>query len=470
MSRTTLSNARAASSVLKTSRAMRIRFAMGAITLLAAVLMLLARVAFANPLALVGGTVHTVSGPTIDNATIIMDHGKITAVGTGLTPPADAQVVSVTGKQVYPGFVSANSVLGLTEIESVRGTNDFTETGDVNPNVRSEVEINPSSELIPVARVNGITSVVVIPQGGAISGTAALVHLQGWTEEDMTVRAPVGLQVNWPNMSPIHAWYITQSDEDQKKARDKAIENIKKSFDDARAYWTARNAEGRPGIPRHDDDVKWDAMGKALKGEIPVMIRAQTLAQIRAALKFADDEKLSNVVLVGGADSWRVADELNSRKISVICDRLLDMPLRRYDAYDENFSVPAQLKAAGVRFCISDGGGAFGAMNSRNLPYNAAMAAAFGLSHEDALKSVTLWPAQILGVADRVGSIEPGKCADLMVTNGDPLEITTQVEQVYINGAPVSPENRQSRLFHQFDTRPRGSKARPHGAQSTASK
>jgi hypothetical protein len=255
-------------------------------------LLLLPLAATAAPLALVGGTVHTVSGSTIENGTVVMDHGRITAVGAGITPPADAQVVSVSGKHVYPGFVSANSVLGLTEIESVRGTNDFEETGNVNPNIRSEVEINPSSDLIPVARVNGITTALVVPQGGAISGTSSLVHLVGWTWEDMLLKAPVAMQVNWPNMTPIHAWFIRQSDEEQKKARDEAIENIKKSFDDARAYWTARGAEGKAGVPRHDEDVKWDAMGKALSGQIPVIVRAQKLAQIRAALKFADDEKL----------------------------------------------------------------------------------------------------------------------------------------------------------------------------------
>jgi imidazolonepropionase-like amidohydrolase len=190
------------------------------------------------------------------------------------------------------------------------------------------------------------------------------------------------------------------------------------------------------------------------------MIRAQTLAQIRAALKFADAEKLTNLILMGGSDAWRMADEINARHIPVICDRMLDMPLRRSDAYDQNFELPAKLQAASIRFCISDGGTTFGAMNSRNLPYNAAMAAAFGLSREDALKSVTLWPAQILGVGDRLGSIETGKIADLIVTDGDPLEITTTVEQVYINGAPISMESRHTRLFHQFDARPRGPKAR----------
>ena len=212
------------------------RASRGFVVTLALLVLLLPLAAQAATIALVGGTVHTVSGETIENATVVMDGGKITAVGASVSPPSGAQIVSVAGKHVYPGFVSASSVLGLTEIESVRGTNDFAETGDVNPNVRSEVEINPSSDLIPVARVNGITSALVVPQGGAISGTSAMIHLAGWTTEDMTIKAPIGLQVNWPNMAPIHAWFIRQSDEEQKKARDQAIENIKKSFDDAQAY------------------------------------------------------------------------------------------------------------------------------------------------------------------------------------------------------------------------------------------
>jgi imidazolonepropionase-like amidohydrolase len=414
----------------------------------------------ATPIALVGGTVHTVNGATLENATVVMGGGKILAVGTDVTPPPGSTLISVTGKHVYPGLISANTVLGLTEIESVRGTNDMAETGDVNPNVRAEVEFNPSSELLPVARVNGITSALVIPQGGAIAGTSALMHLDGWTWEDMTVRAPVALHVTWPNMSPVHAFFIQQSDEDQMKARDLAIERIGKAFDDARAYGKARDAEKGAGVPRHDEDVKWDAMGRALKGEIPVMFRASTLAQIHAVLKFADDQKLTKVVLVGGGDAWRVADELRARHIAVIADGLLGMPHRASDAYDENFTLPAKLAAAGISFCISDGGSGFGAMNARNLGYNAAMAAAYGLSRDEALKSVTLYPAQILGIADQLGSIETGKIADVIVTNGDPLDITTQIEQVYIAGKPTSMETRHTRLFHQYDARPRGPNAR----------
>jgi imidazolonepropionase-like amidohydrolase len=277
----------------------------------------------------------------------------------------------------------------------------------------------------------------------------------------MTIRAPIALHINWPNMTPVRSRFNPVSDEDQKKARDQAIENLRKAFDDARAYWQAHDAEGRSGIPRHDRDVKWDAMGRALKGEIPVIIRASALNQIRAALRFVDEEKLPKVILMDGDDAWRIADEINARHIAVITDGTLGMPRHRFDPYDENFSVPARLRAAGIPFCISDGGGTFGAMNARNLAYNAGMAAAFGLPKDEALKSITLYPAQILGVADRLGSIEPGKIADLMVADGDPLEITTRVEQVFIAGKLMPMENRQTRLFEKYDHRPKGRKARP---------
>ena len=201
-------------------------------------------------------------------------------------------------------------------------------------------------------------------------------------------------------------------------------------------------------------------MGKALRGEIPVLIHASALNQIHAALRFVDEQKLPKVVLVGGDDAWRVADELKRRDIAVICGGTLELPARRDGAYDEAMALPAKLAAAGVRFCISDGGGPFTAPNARNLPYHASMAAAFGLAPEEALKGVTLYAAQVLGVGDRLGSLEPGKIADVIVTTGDPLEIATTVEQVYIAGKAVSMETRQTRLFHKYDARPRGPKAR----------
>jgi imidazolonepropionase-like amidohydrolase len=428
---------------------------------LLAALVVTPRAAGAETVAFTGATVHTVSGPTLENATIVIENGRIVAVGRDLAPPAGARVVACAGKHIYPGMIAANTVLGLIEVGSVEGSNDFQETGNTNPNVRAEVEVNPESELLPVARLNGITSALVIPRGGALSGTSALMHLDGWNAGDMTIQAPVGLHVQWPNMTPVRGFFFEQrSDEEQMKARDEAIDAIRRNFDDARAYWKAREAEGRAGIPRHDRDVKWDAMGRALRGEIPVYVHANALNQIRAALRFADEQKLTRIVLVGGADAWRAADELKARDIPVIAGGILALPRHNADPYDEAYAVPARLHQAGLRFCISDGGGQFAAMNARNLPYQAAMAAAYGLPRDEALRSVTLYPAQILGVSDRLGSIEPGKIADLVVASGDPLEITTRVEQVWINGRAVAMETRQTRLFEKYDGRPRGSRAR----------
>jgi imidazolonepropionase-like amidohydrolase len=414
----------------------------------------------AEVMAFTGGTVHPVSGPEIANGTILVDGAKITAVGSGIAVPSGAVVVDCKGKHVYPGFVHANTVLGLAEISTIQGSDDTQESGNLNPNQRAEVMYNPDSDFLPVTRLNGVTTVLSIPGGGAIRGTSALMHLDGWTAEDITVRAPVALHVTWPNMTPIHAFFILTSDEEQNKQRDEAIKAIGDAFDDARAYWTARDAEAGKGVPKHDDDVRWDAMRKVLKGEIPVMFHCDALAQIRAVLRFCDQQKLTNVILLGGYDSWRIADELKRRNIAVIVGGTLETPNRGYESYDEAFTLPARLSRAGVRFAIADEGGSFAEANARNVPYHAAMAAAFGLDHDEALKAVTLYPAQILGAGDKIGSIDVGKLADLQITDGDPLLVATHCEQVVVNGKLVPMESRQTRLFHKYDSRPRGPHAR----------
>ncbi len=435
--------------------------ALAALLLTAAAAGFAPRAVHADDFALVGGTVHPASGPAIANGTVVVRHGRIESVGAGAAP-AGLPAIDCHGKHVYPGLVSANTDIGLIEIESVRGTVDDAEIGNINPNVRAEIEVNPESEHIPVARINGITSALIIPRGGAIAGTSAILHLDGWTFEDMTIKAPVALHVNWPNMSIVHNFFVAASDEEQKKQREDAIAAIRKAFDDARAYDQAVAAEHQPAIPRHDRDVKWDAMVKAVRGEIPVYFHASALNQISAVLRFCDEEKLTHIGIVGGNDAWRIAEELKLRKIPVLCDATLEVPRHRWDPYDAAYTLPAKLAKAGVQYCITDGGGSW---NARNLPYNASMAAAFGLDRDEALRAVTLYPAQILGVADRVGSIEPGKVADLVVADGDLLEDATHVEQVWINGRQISMETKQTRLFHKYDQRPRGTLARAHAAE-----
>ncbi|MBI5170588.1 MAG: amidohydrolase family protein [Candidatus Eisenbacteria bacterium] len=410
--------------------------------------------------AITGATVHTVTRGDVPNATLVFENGRIVSIEANGAVPAGAKVIDQKGRHVYPGFIDANTQLGLIEVGTVTGANDTQEVGNVNPNLRAEVMVNPDSDLLPVARVNGVTSALVIPGGGAIHGLSALLHLDGWTQEDMTVQRAVALHVNWPNMTPQRAWWMQQSDEDQNRQRDEAIAAIRSAFDDARAYEKARAAEGAAGVPKHDADTRWDAMRRVVRGEVPVWFHADHVAQIRALLAFVDEQKLTRVAIVGGRDAWMLAPELKARDIAVIVAGTEVMPGRRWDAYDEAFALPGKLAAAGVRFCIASQGGGFSAANVRNLPHHAGFAAAFGLPREEALKAVTLYPAQIVGAGDRLGSIEPGKIADLQITDGDPLETTTQCLAVFIAGRPVEMSNRQVRLFQKYDARPRGPHAR----------
>lgn len=415
----------------------------------------------AGRIAFVGGTVHPASGPSLPVGTVVVRDGVIESVAPGASAPPDAAIVECRGKHVWPGLIAAVTAMGLTEIESVRGTQDWRELGDVNPNVRAEVQLSADSDHLSVTRLGGVTRALSVPRGGAIAGTSALLALSGWTWEDMTTRAPVALHVFWPNMTPQRSWWEQRSDEEQRRARDEAIAAIGRAFDDARAYWKAHDAAAARLAPRHDRDAKWDAMRRALAGEIPVAFHADGLNQIRAALAFAADQKLPRVILVGGHDAPLVADELKRRRIPVIVAGTLALPRRAHEPYDEAFTVPARLAAAGVEFAIADEGTAGALMNARNLGHHAAMAAAFGLPREEALRAVTLHPARILGVGDRLGSLEPGKIADLVVTDGDLLDVTTRVEQVWIGGVETPMVSRQTRLFEKYDARPRGPKARP---------
>lgn len=405
-----------------------------------------------HPIALVGGAIHTVSGETIENGTVLFIDGKITAVGTSVQIPEGAEQIDISRKHVYPGLITANTRLGLIEISSVRATRDFAELGDIKPNIRAEVSINPDSELLPVARANGITLAHTIPMGGLISGTSALVMLDGWTWESMTFKAPAGMYVDWPFMGVRRSPFITKSEKEQLKERDERIRKIHTTFSEARAYMKAKEAEAQKGVPYHNSDLRWDAMIPVLKKEIPVLLQARGIGQIQAALDWAVSEDV-DIILFAGQDLRLAIDQLKENNIRVVFEGTLTTPNRRWEPYDTPFTAPLKLYEAGVKFCISGSGNTFETAHERNLPYHAAMAAAYGLPKEEALKSITLYPAEILGIADRVGSIEVGKDATLIVTNGDPLEIRTTVEKEFIQGRKVDLSSRHTQLYEKYKTK-----------------
>jgi imidazolonepropionase-like amidohydrolase len=400
----------------------------------------------AHPVALVGGTLHPVSSPPIAGGVLVFDAGKIVAIGGPETHvPEGAERIDVAGRHVYPGLIECYSDLGLTEIDSVRGTLDQAETGAINPNVRAQVAFNPDSELVPVARSNGVLLAVTAPQGGTISGTSALMQLDGWTWEEMTVRAPLGLHVQWPRWTPERDWLSGSVDAPDAGARAETMKAIRQAVADARAYQAAR--EGAAVAGREAPfDARWEAMLPVLAGQIPLVVEADDAEAIQTALAFAAHERL-RLVIHGGYDAPQCAGLLKRHDVPVIVAGTHRLPLRPSDPYDAPFTLPARLHEAGVRFAIS---GNEPAWNVRNLPYHAATAAGYGLPPEVALRSITLSAAEVLGVADRVGSLDVGKDATLLVSDGDPLEIATQVTAAWIAGRPVDLSNRQKKLYEKY--------------------
>jgi imidazolonepropionase-like amidohydrolase len=404
--------------------------------------------------AIVGATIHTVSKGDIANGTVVFEKGRITAVGAGVSTRG-ATIIDGRGKHVYPGMIDPGTTLGLTEIGSVPGGVDVAEIGQLNPNVNPALAVNPDSELIPVARANGITHALVNPTGGLISGTSALIRLDGWTYEDLTAATPVAMHIQWPRFRARGRGFGggfpgQQTEQQLQQARERDMKTIRQAFEDARAYQKAKAANG----PNFKVDPLWEGMLPVVEGRIPVIVSANEVRAIRSAVEWAEQEGV-RIIIDGAGEVWRAATLLKEKKIPVIVDGILSLPGRESDPYDEAYSLAAKLHAAGVQFCIG-GGSNMEASNVRNLPYHAGMAAAFGLPKDEALKAVTLYPAQILGLADKLGSIEAGKSASLVITSGDLLEIRTKVLASYIDGRPVDlNNNKHYRLYQKYNHRPK---------------
>lgn len=403
-----------------------------------------------RPILLEGATLHTLAGAPIRGGFLLLDGGKIVAVSpTRPQLPPETETVDVSGRHVYPGLISPNSAVGLIEIPSVRGTVDTAETGPVNANVRAEVAVNPDSEVVPVTRANGILTVHAVPKvssGGVIAGRSALIELDGWTWEEMTHTADVGLHVFWPPNRP-SPFAPKQDEAEFQKTRMKQIKVIEDTFDRAAAYGAAREAD--PSLPL---DLNLEALSAAVAGEQRVFLHANDLVEIEGALNLVSKHGLS-AVLVGGYDAEKIASRLKSMNVPVIVAGVHRLPLRRFDPENAPFTLANRLRLAGLEFAISRSGSAFTSAHERNLPYEAAMAAAHGLPPEEALKAVTLYAARILGVEDRLGSLAEGKDATVIVTDGDPLEVTTNVVAAYIRGKRVDLTSRHTRLYEKYQQR-----------------
>ena len=411
----------------------------------------------AETILLSGATVHTVSGETLSPGNVLIRDGKIVAVGAKASAKAD-KTVDLAGQHLYPGFILPSTTLGLQEISAVRATRDFREVGTYTPDVQSWLSVNPDSELLPVARANGITHFLPIPSGGIVTGTSGLMQLGGWTIEDMVVKRQVAMHVFWPSMN------LRVNDGDKNKAkpvdqqvkdRRERIKAIDDFFEEARAYAKTR-ANGGKSKPA-DVVPAWEAMLPVVDGKIPVFIHADELREIKAAVTWASGLSLKSVI-VGGRDSWKVASFLATNSVPVIFEHVFTQPSTDTESYDSHFRAASILQKAGVRFAFSEGMESSGAYNARNLPYSAAQSVAFGLPAEAALKAITLAPAQILGVDKRIGSIEKGKDATLFASDGDILDIRSHVTRMWIEGKEASLESRHTRLYEKYKARPRAGK------------
>lgn len=397
-----------------------------------------------------GATIHTVSGETIENGRMLFAEGRIQAIGG---PDADIdtpdRVLDLGGLHIYPSLIDANTTLGLVEINAVRATVDVAEPGPINPNVRAERAVNPDSELFPVTRANGVLVALTVPQrgaGGLIVGTSAAIQLDGWTWEDMTVRAPVGMHAFWPEMRAPENLADARREEFLEQ-RDERLRTLETSLEQAAAYRRARRADQSTAI-----DVRWEAMLPVLGGTLPLFAHADDLVQIRHALDLATRFHL-RLVVVGGADAWRIAERLAAQDVSVILASINRPPARRWEAYSTPFENPAKLVAAGVRVAIAGTGTPFDAAHTRHLPYEAAKAVAHGLGRQAALESVTLAPAEILGIDDRLGSLEAGKDATFIVTDGDPLDTMTRVRHAFVRGRALDLSSRHTTLYEKYRER-----------------
>lgn len=396
-----------------------------------------------KPILIMGATIHTGTGQVIENGSLAFENGKITYVGT--EAPAIAartrfDVINAQGKHVYPGFILANSILGLVEIESFRATADFNEVGTFNPNVRSQISYNTDSEIIPTYRFNGILMAEITPQGGIISGTSSVMQLDGWNWEDATHTKDVAIHLNWPSRLrgrfDFETFsFVTEANQDYAKN----IDDLTAFFNDAVAYTK---------ISPKALNLKLEAMQALLSGNQTLMLHANTAKEMVEAVKFAQSFGIKRMAIVGSSEALKVAAFLKENNVPVVIPMVHDLPARSDEDIDLPYALPARLSKAGVMVAFSH---TDAIARGRNLPFYAGTAAAYGMDREEALKAITLNPAKILGIDKVAGSLEVGKEATLFISDGDALDfLTNRVSDAFIGGRKSILNNKQQTIYEQY--------------------
>ena len=390
------------------------------------------------------GTVHVGNGQVLENTSIIIEGGKIKEVGNLPVSANNATVIDAKGKHVYPGLILSNSSLGLIEVSSVRATSDVSEIGEYNPSIRSLVAYNTDSKVINTLKTNGITHANIVPQGGIISGSSSVVQLDAWNWEDAAYATDKGLHLNMPRLyakpNPYAAFMDQRGpSQDPVKKGLEEIEGIKQFFREAKAY----GAEANPV----KKNLKLEAVQGLFSKKQKLYIHCDVVREILAAIDFKTEFDF-DVVLIGASESIQVADLLKKNNIPVILNQMHALPTLADDGIDQPYRIPAELQKAGVLFAINDEDGQ---NRGKNLPFNAGTAAAYGLTKEEALATITLNAAKILGIADKTGSLEKGKDANIVISEGDILDMRSSlISLVMIDGRIVSLTDKHKQLYERY--------------------
>jgi imidazolonepropionase-like amidohydrolase len=390
---------------------------------------------------LMGGIVHTATGKVINNSAIGFEGGKLKLVADITTIRIDRTqydtVIDISGKHVYPGLIALNTVIGLREIEAVRATSDYVETGSFNPSARSLIAYNTDSKVTPTVRANGILLAQVVPQGGLLSGQSSVVELDAWNYEDAAYKADIGLHLNWPSMRVIRS-RRAEPEEKQLERTEKALKELRQFFADAKAYASLAAPENR--------NLHFEAMRGLFSGTKRLFVHCNFVREIISAAGFCREMGIS-MVLVGGADSWMVTELLSDSKIPVVLTDIHRLPTREDEAVDMPYRLPYFLRQAGVQFAIASNG----FWQIRNLPFQAGTAGGYGLDREAMLQSVTADAASILGIDGTTGTLEPGKDATLVICTGDLFDTkSAAVVGAFIRGREISLDSVQEQLYRKY--------------------